>query len=154
MRIINMISPIQRISQKFTHIEIIPNTGDNIDVENQWGGHSFVVEHSESDPQVWFARLSVQLKDKDEDHKAPYHGVIEVVGQFKLDDDFPEETVSNMMHMNAGAILYGAIREIVYSLTSRSLHNEAQLPILDARCFIPSAEDEKAEESQEAEKNV
>ena len=144
-----MISPIQRISQKFTHIEIIPNTGDDIDAENQWGGHSFVVEHCESDPQVWFARLSVQLKDKDEEHKSPYHGVIEVVGQFKLDECFPEETASDMVHMNAGAILYGAIREIVYSLTSRSLHDEAQLPILDARCFIPSPETEDAVESKE-----
>lgn len=140
-----MLSAIQRLEQKFTRIELIPSTEEDVSADNQSGGHILIVDQSELDPQIWYARLSVELLSS-EGAVAPYHGNIEVIGQFKLDPKFPVEKASDMVHMNAGAILYGTIRELVYTLTSRSLHGEAELPILDARCFIPKKESEGSTE--------
>lgn len=132
-----MLSAIQRLNQKFTRVEIVASTNLDLSQLNQSGGHSLNVQKDENDQSIWNVRLLVKLGGE-HDNEAPYNGNIEVVGQFRVDPAFPQDKVSDMVHLNAGALLYGAIRELVYSLTSRSLHGEADLPILDARYFIPN----------------
>jgi preprotein translocase subunit SecB len=74
-------------------------------------------------------------------------GEITVGGSFVLSEKFPADKAEAMVSLNAGAILYGAIRELVISLTSQSVHGEFILPTLDARTFLPSTE-EKEEKSE------
>jgi preprotein translocase subunit SecB len=68
---------------------------------------------------------------------APYIGEIAVVGVFSLPADFQKEKASDMVHMNGGAILYGAVRELLSNISARGIHGPIILPAVDPRCFLP-----------------
>ncbi len=137
-----MFSSIQLINTSFSHIELIPSAADkpNGDVS---GEHQLGVQRNSSEDGVWHAKLILELKHADEENPTPYTGKFVVIGKFKLDPNFPEETAEQMVQLNAGSLLYGTIREMVINLTSRSLHGPARIPTLDARTFLPpKTEDE------------
>ncbi|MBK1830524.1 protein-export chaperone SecB [Verrucomicrobiaceae bacterium R5-34] len=136
-----MHSPIQLLSRKFLNIELHPQA-QNEEAWNFGLSHMIFVERDEDDPTLWRATVGVRLKDKEEKQPAPYIGEIRCAGHFRLDPEFPENKAEDMVHLNAGAILYGAIREFVLTHTSQSVHGELVLPTLDARCFLPKTKDE------------
>lgn len=49
----------------------------------------------------------------------PYTGEFHAVGFFRVADDWPEERIMQLVEANGPALLYGALREMVISLTSR-----------------------------------
>ncbi|NQX01089.1 protein-export chaperone SecB [bacterium] len=83
----------------------------------------------------WHATLAVSFGAQDSDN-ANYQGMIEFEGIFDIHPEFPAEKTEEMVRMNGGAILYGAIREMVLNLSSRSKHGPFELPTIDARMFI------------------
>jgi preprotein translocase subunit SecB len=83
----------------------------------------------------WHATLAVSFGAQDSDN-ANYRGQIEFEGIFDVHPEFPAEKVEEMVRMNGGAILYGAVREMVLSLSSRSKHGPFELPTIDARMFL------------------
>lgn len=83
----------------------------------------------------WHVTLDVSFAPQDSGN-ANYRGQIEYEGMFDVHPEFPEEKIEEMVRMNGGAILYGAIREMVMNLTSRSKHGPFELPTIDARMFL------------------
>lgn len=136
-----MLSQLQRIEQKFIHIEIDPSDQENHSEENLSMNYYLNVERESDTSPLWFAHIDVELRSESEKQPSSYEGHVSAVGQFHLDEDFPEDKASAMVYMNAGAILYASVRELIRDLTGRSLHGEIDLPILDARCFIPEADE-------------
>ncbi len=146
-----MQSPIQLINRTFLNIELHPQVQD-ADVCGFGLSHMISVDQNDDDPTLWRATVGVRIEDKAENQPAPYVGEIRSAGHFKLDPDFSEVKAVDMVHLNAGAILYGAIRELILSLTSQSVHGELVLPTLDARCFLPKREDEE-DSTEDEDKN-
>ena len=141
-----MLSPIQLISRKFLDIELRPQSKRGKE-SGFTTSHMIAVLQDEEDPTRWRTKLGIRIANLDEDHHAPYLGEITIAGTFKLSQEFPEEKAKQMVHLNSGAILYGAIRELVLSLTSQSIHGELILPAIDARAFLPETEKKDEEPS-------
>ena len=93
--------------------------------------------HKPGDTTFWMAKLKLDLTHADDGTKSLYTGVVENAGEFRLHPDVPEKDRQKYVATNAGAILYGAMREWVAMTTARSLHGMVELPTIDARCFIP-----------------
>jgi preprotein translocase subunit SecB len=138
-----MQSPIQLLSRKFINIKLEAQPTE------QGTDHSFEVSHlitvlqSEEDPTQWNTKFGVRIENKPDQETAQYTGEIIIAGHFTLDAKFPEEKAEQMVYLNSGAMLYGAIRELVTSLTSQSIHGELILPAIDARSFLPEAADKE-----------
>lgn len=93
--------------------------------------------HKPGDTTFWIAKLKLDLIHADDGTRSLYTGTLENAGEFRLHPDVPEADRQKYVAMNAGAILYGAMREWVAMMTARSLHGMIELPTIDARCFIP-----------------
>lgn len=132
-----MNSAIQLLNHQFAKIELYPTDADSPQGPLE-GTHTLSTRRSHNeDDSLWMAKLSLNFNHSDPGNPAPYTGSIDVVGTFKLHPDFPEDQRVKMVSMNAGAILYGAIRELVLNLTARSLHGMMNIPTIDARSFLP-----------------
>ena len=68
--------------------------------------------------------------------KALHSGEIEFEGIFAVHPKYPEDKTEELVRMNGGAILYGAVRELVLTLTARSKHGPFEMPTIDARMFL------------------
>ena len=133
-----MLSQIQLLSRKFLDIELHPQStnGNKNGFETS---HIIVVLQDEEDPTRWRTKFGIKIENMSTDQPAPYVGEITVAGTFKLAENFPAEKTKQMVYLNSGAILYGAIRELVLTLTSQSIHGELILPTIDARVFLPES---------------
>lgn len=138
-----MQSAIQLKNHKFLKIELNAQEFDGDETHYKLS-HSLMVQPNEQDATRWQARLDLRITNDSEDTTSPYVGELSIAGHFTLDEDFPEDKAEQMVHLNAGAMLYGAIRELVLTLTSRSIHGELILPTIDARTFIPKKPDDQA----------
>ncbi len=134
-----MKSAIQLISHQFAKIELYPTDATAPDGEIT-GSHTLGIRPSDGDVDVWLARLELEFSHADPENPAPYTGSLQVIGKFRLHPDFPKESSEKMVAMNTGAILYGAARELLISLTARSLHGILQIPTIDARSFCQDDE--------------
>ena len=110
--------------------------GNKIKVQQDY---AFMANPYENDPTLWSARLDVRFSPQEE-MSAPYQGDFAVGGDFRIIADFPDEEVEEMVRLNAGAILYGAIREMVMTLSARSVHGKFVLPAIDTRIFLKKEE--------------
>lgn len=134
-----MQSPIQLLGRKFLDITLrshaIEGSSDSFELS-----HLIAVVRDEEDPTHWRTKFGIRIENKSDQKSARYTGEITVAGHFSLAQEFPEEKAEQMVYMNSGAILYGAIRELVLTLTSQSIHGELLLPAIDARSFLPVEE--------------
>lgn len=120
-------SPLQLEHYFFTHIEI--HTHPDADVEHGTGfGAEVQCARHEDDPHRWMITLTVSLKGEDDEAPPPYTGEFEIVGMFRVADDYPEDKVAKLAHINGAAILYGTIREMVVNLTTRGPFPPVMLP--------------------------
>lgn len=94
----------------------------------------------------WHVILSVKFGPQ-ESGDANYRGQIEFEGIFDVHPGFPAEKAEEIVRMNGGAILYGAVREMVMNLTSRGKHGPFELPTIDARIFLKLPEKSAASDT-------
>lgn len=83
----------------------------------------------------WHVHLKIVF-GRQENSEANYRGHIEFEGIFDVHPEFPAEKAEDLVRMNGGAILYGAIRELILTLSSRSKHGPYEMPTIDARMFL------------------
>ncbi|RYZ83860.1 MAG: hypothetical protein EOP06_19150 [Proteobacteria bacterium] len=91
----------------------------------------------------WHVKLNVRLQ-AEQDGDTNYRGQFEFEGIFDVHPDFPKDKITDLVRMNGGAILYGAVRELILTLTSRSNHGPFEMPTMDTRVFLqrPETEDD------------
>ena len=130
-----MLSPLQLKGHRFTqlHLEGIPKgiPGGAVEVSTNlgWGRHG-------SHPREWRVDLKVTFAPAAKQN-GPYRGVAEVVGFFEVLDGWPDEKCEELIAINGASLLYGAIREMILVMSSRSSHGEFLLPTL--RFAFPEA---------------
>ncbi len=137
-------SPLQLKEHKIARINLDTRdvTGDNSELHFS---HAISSEQNRDTRELWLVRVDVQIKPAPEAGAAPYLGEVVMVGIFHLDPAFPEEKAEKMVCFNGGSILYGAIRELICSITSRGIHGPILLPTINANTFVPESQESPSE---------
>ena len=79
------------------------------------------------DPKEW--KVDLRVQSKVEDPKSfPYNFSLEITGVFGFATDVPAESREKIIAANGPALLYGALREILVSVTSRGPFSPVILP--------------------------
>ncbi len=129
-------SPIQAKHIGFYSIEITPRKledDEKSDASFDWNGviigspvKHFSISDTSSSRMV---TLDIIVKNEEGKIKAPYNIEISSWGVFEcLNKSIPDEEALDMMVVNGASMLYGSIRELLFSLTSRMTNNELMLP--------------------------
>jgi preprotein translocase subunit SecB len=124
-----MLSPLQLKSHRFIelHLEGIPKGIPDGDVEVTT---TLGVGRHKTEPREWRVDLKVAFEPA-VGQNGPYKGTVEVVGFFEILDGWPEKDCEALVTINGASLLYGAIREMVLMMSSRSSHGEFLLQTLN-----------------------
>jgi preprotein translocase subunit SecB len=123
-------SNVQTKATVFAGIEIKPVPEEFADVTGfEWAGVNIGIqtrhEHREDKSHLLSLRFIV---DNEKGKPAPYAMDIQVMGLFEYRGSDPEEQATDLVVVNGLSILYGAIRELCTTLTSRMPHGAICLP--------------------------
>lgn len=77
--------------------------------------------------QQWYVTLAFK-NDNAKDKKCPYSIEAVAIGIFSVAEAFPTDRTEQLVYENGAALVYGAIREIVASITARSVLGQLVLP--------------------------
>jgi preprotein translocase subunit SecB len=103
---------------------------ENLD-EKDLGGLALDIKDKtdpiKKEPNKWRSEVLVEVKNE-KGKTAPYTFKIIMVGFFTLDGNYPNDRAKLLVETNAPAILYSAIREIVFNMTSRNPFPTLLLP--------------------------
>lgn len=130
-----MISPIQTRRHWIRRVTFEPQENP---VENSKYEARISLTHGKSDG-CWRVVLEVEFGGKPPE-QALHNGRIDFEGLFDVHPEYPEDKIEDLVRMNGGAILYGAVRELVLNLTARSKHGPFEMPTIDARMFLKPPE--------------
>lgn len=123
------ISPLQLKSHFFPKIEVRAQPGGS-----QEGATSIdreiAFKNVTGKPKEWQLELTVRLKSNDKTKPFIYEFDVQAIGIFEFIADGQEERTKQIVIVNGLSILYGAIRELVINLTSRSAFGALSLPSL------------------------
>jgi len=97
----------------------------------------------EDDPRDFLVNLEIVIDNK-EGKPSPYQVDVGVVGVFSVLPSLPKEKREDLLTVNGASILYGAIREMVLSLTSRFAGGALTLPGMNFEDDAPSSRTTKA----------
>lgn len=89
---------------------------------------------------LFAVQLHIVIENK-EGKLAPYDVDIEVAGLFEVNQSVPKEDRRELVDVNGCSVLYGAIRDLVLNLSSRSANGPLMLPtvnFLDRRNHKPT----------------
>lgn len=141
-------SPIQLRHVIYERVMVRPHAGEHApdvrSVEFDFQGVNIravigagLKQGQESDPRDFIIRLAVVIDNK-EGKKAPYDIDIGIAGMFNVLPSLPIERREDLVTVNGASILYGVIREIVLSLTSRFSKGSITLPGMNFEDNAPS----------------
>lgn len=132
-----MLSAIQVIEHVFTEFSI--KAHDNASPEAAHTAKYGVRAHREEkhEERIWRVDMVYSFGKGDTEGNPPYEGTIKLHGFFVIHPDFPEEKCESLAKLNGGAVLMGAVREAVLGHTLRSVNGPLELPLVDARSFLP-----------------
>lgn len=140
-------SPLQLKHLLFTHIFIEPEVpfeqASTVSAgEFSFEGVNFHVnltsssaEGQENDPRDYMVKLNVAISNEQDTH-APYKINFGVAGLFSISEKVEIKDRNNIITVNGASLLYGAIREQVATITSRSYLGTMVLPTMDFRDHI------------------
>jgi len=134
-----------------TRVEIAPEykgSAEDFDFDGaliHWG-----LRHGpESDEKnSWWVGLDFIVKSEPE-NPCPYNIDMKAVAIFSIDESVPPEKREPMVFENGLALVYGAIREMVSNITSRSAFGKLMLPTAS---FFGTFEEHQAKQKQKAER--
>lgn len=133
-----MLSAIQIKQHVFTHVEIIcdPDCLKAPENESYEVTLSATEPKREADDSPWKMNVDVRFGPSDNTKPVRYRGHLAVMGLFEVHPEFAEDKRLDLVRMNGGSLLLGAIREMVLTITSRSARGPFELPTFDARMFL------------------
>jgi preprotein translocase subunit SecB len=97
-----------------------------------------IKQGQEEDPRDFLVTLEIAIDNK-EGKPAPYNVDVGVIGLFNVSPSLPTERRNDLLTVNGASILYGAIREMVLTLTSRFAAGGLTLPGMNFEDDAPSA---------------
>ena len=123
-----MLSPLQLKQHFFTSIQLDTNENGSPDAP-------IVVSTSieggedEENQHLLSVKLTVVL-ESDTENPCAYSGRLEIIGHFEVAESYDVNKNLNVMRVNAVSLLYGAVREMVMTITSRSAAGVLCIPTL------------------------
>lgn len=132
-----MLSAIQVIEHCFSEIVIRANEDCSENVSHIARYAVRAEKQDDNSERVWRVDMSYHFGRSEEGESPPYEGHLKLHGYFLIHPDFPEEKCDSLARMNGGAVLMGAVRELVLNHTFRSVNGPLELPLVDARTFLP-----------------
>jgi hypothetical protein len=142
-----MLSAIQIKQHLFTRVDIHcdPECIKVPDNESYEVTLSATEPTQETADSPWKMHVDVRFGSGDKARPVRYRGHLAVMGFFEVHSEFAENKRLDLVRMNGGSLLLGAIREMVLTITSRSARGPFELPTFDARMFLKQPEkDEQA----------
>lgn len=105
---------------------------DKFDFNDVMIGESinFTALGDQDDPESYAVKLRITINNE-EGKNAPYDVDVEVAGFFSISKKVPIADREDFIVVNGCAILYGAIRDLVLNLTSRSGNGSLLLPTVN-----------------------
>jgi hypothetical protein len=94
------------------------------------GADFSILDDDKDDPRQFALKFRIALENKI-GKAAPYDVDIEVAGVFSIISDMPAADREDFVRVNGCAVLYGAIRDQVLTLTSRSARGALMLPTVN-----------------------
>ena len=119
-------SPLHLEHHFFTRIQLVAHPEADADRQAPFLAKAACAQHEE-EPRRWMVTVNVVAEDDDES-LSPYTGEFEIVGMFRVDDEYPEEKMGKLAHANGAALLYGCVRELLATLTARGPFMQVTLP--------------------------
>lgn len=99
------------------------------------------------DGRSWWVGLDFTIKSEKE-KLCPYNVEMKAVAMFIVDESVPQDKRETMAFENGLAMVYGAIREMVSNITSRSAFGKLMLPTAS---FFGTLEEHKLKQQQQNE---
>jgi preprotein translocase subunit SecB len=148
-------SPLRIDTLKFVHIDVSPRiTPDYSEIgelspvrEYNFNGarvnthleHAVAQEDQESPVDQFLVVLRIELTNEGE-NPPPYLVDVKCIGYFTMAKIFSDERTKRIDTgvVNGASLLYGAVREMVSSVTSRSWYGELVLPTASFAEYAPS----------------
>ena len=109
-------------------------------------GHG-LAKGQEADPKDFFIELEIGIDNK-QGKATPYRIEIAVLGLFTVLPSLVIEKREDLVVINGASILYGIIREMTLSLTSRFASGPLTLPGINFEDHMPSQKKPKASSSE------
>jgi preprotein translocase subunit SecB len=110
-------SPLQFERYFFTKVKVDANPAGKVDAVNTLNCE-VELAIAEGDPKRFQVVLRLKLLSP-AGMEACYTGEIHAVGLFRVVDGWPEANRAKLVEANGAALLYGAIRELVLTITTR-----------------------------------
>jgi len=129
-----MISHLQLRHTSFTEVSIAVCENGTFEGESSLT-HNLNCGLLDGNPRLWRLEMCVELKTKPSKPFA-YTGKICVVGIIEAHPDIPEDKVQHSVQLAGASLLYGAIREMVLNITSRSAKGVLMMPTLNFQAIL------------------
>lgn len=148
------ISPLQLKQYALTEVSVKANpehtsAGDDADAQHTPISAEVCRAASSENPREWKVDLKVALGQSDPG-ALPYFVQIAATGIFEVMPQVPDDFIERIVSANGPAVLYGAMREVVASITGRGPHPALLLPSVTFIDMAPPAE----QQTQQAEKTA
>jgi preprotein translocase subunit SecB len=125
-------SPLQLRRYFVTEISLTANREFDAKKEVKLGDGDLDVSPSflmtENDPRQWQITLRIKQQPGRPDANAPYYFTLEMVGFFRVADDFPAEKVEWLVNTNGTSVLYSAAREVLRAAMAQGPYVQILLP--------------------------
>lgn len=82
----------------------------------------------ENQENVWWVAVGFASSNQDAEKACPYEIDVQAVGVFEVSASISEEKREKLVYENGAALVYGAIRDMVSNISSRSLLGSLMLP--------------------------
>lgn len=123
-----IMSPLSLKTHFFTRIEVEAQACPEGEPGEGVVSSKLECARHEDEDRCWMVQLGLKL-EKEEEYPAPqYTYQIEIFGVFTLAEEFEPEDSDTFVKVNGAAVLYGAARELIASLTARGPFDAVELP--------------------------
>lgn len=148
-----MLSAIQIRRHHFTKVDIEchPDCTERPEQED------LNIELAYSQPEIeissgmWTMAIDVRFGPGPDGTPVRYRGHLAIRGHFEVHPDFDPAKTDDLVRLNGGSLLFGAVREMILLITSRSTRGPLELATLDARMFLkPEATPETTRPAEKA----
>lgn len=134
------VSPVQLKAYFLSRVSVLPREEISIKSQHEvqpfedWNGVNLMsnvdfgwADGQGDDPRAYVLRLRVRITNES-GNKAPYNVDLEATGYLELLGDIPLSDREDIAKVNGASLLFGALREVLLSLTVRSPLGPLVLP--------------------------
>ncbi|MEZ0231411.1 MAG: hypothetical protein ACAH12_01110 [Methylophilaceae bacterium] len=127
-------SPLTFLSLKFLRVHVAADfkseqKGEKVDKFDFSGNKvGWTIKHGHHDDGSWWVAVGFRNTNEDVEVIAPYLIDVQAIGSFIVGKLPPNIIEEKIIYESGGALVYGAIRDMVSSITARAVPGHVMLP--------------------------